>query len=245
MDRLLVLVFLLLTISGCSKDIGVSHQQLPKADELYNTALQEWEKHNYEKAADLFEQVEKNHPLSSWATKAQKMEIESLYMAGKYDDAIISADRFIYLHPVSDNIEYIYYLKALCYYDEIPTPDLDQEHTMQAKIAFNQLINNFPHSKYVREAKMKLELINDHIAAKEMMIGRFYLHKYKLTAALRRFSHVITHYDTTSHVAEALYRMTEIYASLKLYDEAKKYAAILGHNYNHSKWYERAFELLK
>lgn len=211
---------------------------------LYNEAQAALKEKEYQKATRLFEEVERQHPYSQWATKAQIMAAYSAYEGDNYDDAILALDRFIELHPGADDIDYAYYLKALAYYEQISDVARDQAITKQSLDAFNTLIQRFPDSKYARDAKMKMDLTYDHLAGKEMEIGRYYLNRGETNAAINRFRTVIKDYQTTTHVPEALHRLVECYLSLGLHTEAARIAAVLGHNYPGSKWYADTYKIV-
>lgn len=215
-----------------------------KVEPLYNSAVNSLEASNYKEAAAGFDEVERQHPYSVWAVKAQLMAAYSNYLANNYDDAIISLDRFIRLHPGSENIAYAYYLKALSYYERISDVSRDQLITERALTALNQIVQRFPTSKYARDAKLKIDLTHDHLAGKEMEIGRFYLKRKHYVAAINRFKRVVDNYQTTTHVPEALHRMVEAYSALGIANEAKKIAAVLGHNYPGNTWYKDTYDLV-
>ena len=197
---LLFCCFLALTACSTAKDAG--HMS---AEQLYNRGYKLLNKTSYAKAAETFEKVELEHPYSKWATKAKLMGAYAYYKDQKYDDAIISLDRFIKFHPGNKDIAYAYYMKGLCYYEQIVGVEKDQETTRQALDAFNQVIVRFPDSDYAQDARLKLDLIYDHLAGQEMEIGRFYLRQKNYLSALNRFSEVVNHYQTTSQIEEALY----------------------------------------
>jgi outer membrane protein assembly factor BamD len=213
-------------------------------DDLYNTAMDQVASEDYGKAAGTFEQVESQHPYSVWATKSQLMEVFADYENGKYDDAIIAADRYIQLHPGNPEIAYAYYIKAICYYVQIVDVGRDQKTTELAVKALDDVVRRFPDSKYARDAKLKLDFTHDHLAGKEMEIGRWYLKQGEYLAAMNRFKRVIDNYQTTTHVPEALERLVECDVALGLKKEAQENAAVLGYNYPGSHWYEDAYVLL-
>ncbi len=231
-------------VSACSstdkKDVYVEKP----VDVLYNQAMDLLAKEDYSKAADAFDQVEQQHPYSVWATRAQLMSAYALYQASKYDDSIIAADRFIQLHPGNRDVAYAYYLKALDYYIQIEDVGRDQKTTEQAMQALEEVVRRFPNTAYARDARLKIDLARDHLAGKEMEIGRWYeKHGYYL-AALNRFKRVVDKYQTTTHVPEALERLTECYLALGLKDEARRTAAVLGYNYPGSSWYAATYTLM-
>lgn len=214
-------------------------------EELYNTAVDLMQQQEYTKAALAFDEVERQHPYSVWATKAQLMAAYSQYQKNGYDDAIIALDRFIQLHPSHVDVPYAYYLKALCYYEQISDVGRDQKMTDLAAKSLQDLMTRFPSSKYARDAMLKLDLTRDHLAGKEMEIGRYYQAQKQYLAAINRFKLVIDNFQTTTHVPEALHRLTEAYEALGLVDEARKTAAILGHNFPGSEWYIDSYELVE
>jgi outer membrane protein assembly factor BamD len=233
-------VFVLAACSTSDKDVKTEQP----VDVLYKKATKALEDENYIEATKNFEEVERQHPYSQWATQAQLMAAYSSYLGQNYDDAVIALDRFIELHPGNKDVAYAHYLKALCYYEQISDVARDQEMTDQAMNAFNTLINRFPESEYTRDATLKRDLTLDHLAGKEMEIGRYYLNRGEVNAGINRFRTVVKDYQTTTHVAEALHRLVESYLTLGLKDEATRVAAVLGYNYPGSKWYKRSYDLL-
>ena len=222
-----------------------SEQKEPEsAEELYNKAYNQLEDTAYAKSAKTFEQVELEYPYSKWAVKAKLMSAYSYYKDKSYDDAIISLDRFIKFHPGNKDIAYAYYLKALCYYDQITGVEKDQSNTANALDALNNVILRFPNTDYAKDARAKIALTIDHLAGKEMEIGRYYLQQQNYLSALNRFSEVVSKYQTTSHIEEALYRQTEIYSIIGLNSEAVKAAQVLHHNYPDSQWSKEAQKLI-
>ena len=225
---------------GAKKDVYVEKP----VDDLYNKAMDEIVEERYAAAAKTFDEVESQHPYSVWATKGQIMAAYAQYEAGNYGEAIIAADRFIQLHPGHRDIAYAYYLKAISYYVQIIDVGRDQKITEQAVKALDDVVRRFPDSKYARDAKLKLDFTRDHLAGKEMEIGRYYLTRGQYLAAMNRFKRVIDNYQTTTHVPEALERLVECDLALGLTDEAKANAAVLGYNYPGSEWYEDAYALV-
>ncbi len=214
-------------------------------EDLYNEALDALEEPNYAQAATLFDEVERQHPYSAWATRAQLMAAYAYYQDNAYDDAVLALDRFIQLHPSNRHIAYAHYLKALCYYEQISDVSRDQQMTELAMKALDEVITRYPESRYARDAKIKLELTFDHLAGKEMDIGRSYLRQGHYLAAINRFKMVIQHYQTTTHVPEALHRLTESYLALGIEDEARRVASVLGHNFPGSDWYVDSYDLIE
>ncbi len=211
---------------------------------LYERASKAMDEQSYVEATRYFEEVERQHPYSQYSRRAQLMGAYASYLDQRYDEAVISLDRYIQLHPGAEDVDYAYYLKALCFYEQISDVRRDQDMTIQAVKALNTLINRFPDSEYSREAMLKRDLTLDHLAGKEMEIGRYYLNRGHVNAAINRFRSVIVNFQTTSHVAEALHRLVEAYMTLGLKNEAYQVAAVLGYNYPGSKWYERSYKLL-
>jgi outer membrane protein assembly factor BamD len=213
-------------------------------DTLYSAAKQRLDRGDTRQAAALFDEVERQHPYSPWARRAQLMSAFSYYVARDYTKAIQSAQRFLSIHPGNKDAPYAYYLIALCYYEQISDVTRDQKITQQAKQALTEVARRYPGTRYAADARLKLDLVNDHLAGKEMTIGRFYERTGKLIAATLRFRNVIDNYQTTSHAPEALYRLVETYLSLGVPDEAQKAAAVLGANYPGSAWYRKAYGLM-
>ena len=199
---------------------------------------------NNRSAAAGFDDVERQHPYSVWANKAQIMSAYAHYLSNDYDEAILAAERFIQLHPGSREVPYAYYITALSYYEQISDVGRDQMMTQRALESLDELVRRFPDSKYARDARLKIDLTRDHLAGKEMSVGRFYLGRGQYIAAINRFRSVIEIYQTTSHVPEALHRLTEAYLALGVIDEAQASAAVLGHNFPGSEWYLDSYALL-
>ncbi len=214
------------------------------AEEIFNEATEADKNGEFTKAITLFSEVERQHPYSDFATQAQIRQAEVAYDNLKYDDAIMALDRFVELHPGHPNVDYAYYLKALCYYEQMTDVRRDQAMTESAKEALDTVITRFPESKYARDAKLKKDLVVDHLAGKEMDIGRYYQKKELYNAAINRFMKVVKDYQTTTHVPEALHRLVETYMILGLKGEATQVAAVLGHNYPGSQWYVDSYALL-
>lgn len=240
MKKLIFCALFILTACASAPD-----ENTFSAEELYNLGYERMEKTEWSKAAATFEKVELEHPYSQWATKAKLMGAYAYYKDEKYDDAVLSLDRFIRYHPGNKDIAYAYYMKGLCYYDQIVGSEKDQDNTEKALDAFNQVIARFPESEYAQDARGKLALIRDHLAGQDMEVGRYYLSQKNYLSALNRFSNVVKNYQTTPQIEEALYRQVEIYTILGLKDEALFSEKVLGRNYPKSKWYQRALNLKK
>jgi len=211
---------------------------------LYNNAKDSLDSGQPEKAAKLFDEVERQHPYSKWATQAQLMSAYSYYQVDKYDDAIPALERFIELHPGNRSAAYAFYLRALCYYEQIEDVTRDQGNTELAQRALSDVVARFPNTPYSRDATVKLDLVRDHLAGKEMDVGRYYLKRGQYLAAINRFKTVVDKFQTTSHVPEALERLTESYIALGVFAEAQKTTAVLGYNYPGSQWYQDAYNLI-
>jgi outer membrane protein assembly factor BamD len=212
---------------------------------LYNTAKDKLNAGNYKLAAALFDEVERQHPYSIWARRAQLMSAFSYYLSKDFTESTNSAQRFLSIHPGNRDAPYAYYLIALNYYEQISDVTRDQKITQSALDSFGELIRRYPGTRYASDARLKIDLINDHLAGKEMEIGRYYQRRGQWLASATRFRRVSEDYQTTTHAAEALMRLTESYLALGIPEEAKKYAAVLGRNYPGSQWYERAYALMQ
>lgn len=213
-------------------------------DELYNTAMDQLQAGDLVGAAIAFEEVERQHPYSQWATRSMFMAAYAYYQAQRYDDAIIAAERFMEWNAGSENVPYAQYLIGMSYYERISDVGRDQQMTADAERAFTELVQRWPLTDYARDAELKLDLIRDHLAGKEMEVGRFYLKRNDYVAAINRFQRVLDDYQTTTHVPEALHRLAEAYMALGVRDEAYRNASILGYNYPGSIWYERTYGLM-
>jgi outer membrane protein assembly factor BamD len=243
--KLLALLLGAVTVTACSgnTDDKPAYVERP-VHELYNQATNALEKRNFEVAAKLFDEVERQHPYSLWATKAQLMAGYAFYEANLYDDALVAINRFIQLHPGNKDIPYAYYLRALSYYEQISDVSRDQGITRNALASLQDIVRRFPNSKYSRDARLKLDLTRDHLAGKEMAVGRWYLRQREYLAAINRFRQVVDNYQTTSHIPEALHRLSEAYSALGLTGEARQVASVLGHNYPGSEWYTDSYALV-
>ncbi len=238
----------LATVSGCAGRNKVKADTAYIArdvNSLYNAAKSRMDSGNFKVAAALFDEVERQHPYSIWARRAQLMSAFCYHMATEYTESNNSAQRFLSIHPGNRDAPYAYYLVALNYYAQISDVMRDQKITQQTLEAMGELIRRYPESRYAADARLKIDLINDHLAGKEMEIGRFYQRRGQWLAAAVRFRTVSEKYQTTTHTAEALMRLTESYLSMGIRDEAQRAAAVLGRNYPASKWYERAFALMQ
>ena len=231
-----------LLLAGCAADKAPS--DLP-VENLYNNAFDDLQKTKYKKAAEEFEQVEIEHPYSQWAVKAKLMGAYAYYKNEDYDDAVLALDRFIKYHPGNKDVAYAYYLKGMCYYDQISSADRDQADTEKAEEAFNRLIMLFPDSEYAADARKKVNLTEDYKAGQEMIIGRYYLNNGNYLSALNRFNVVLENYQTTVQIEEALYRQVEIYGILGLNKYAAGYYKILHNNYPDGVWTAKAAKVME
>ena len=232
--------------SGCARNrAGADTGYIARdVNTLYALAKETMDAQRYEEAAKLFDEVERQHPYSVWARRAQLMSSFSYYMARKYPEAISSSQRFLTIHPGNKDAPYAHYLVAMSYYEQIEDVTRDQRITQQAADAFGELIRRYPESRYANDARLKVDLINDHLAGKDMEIGRFYQRSGQWLAATLRFRNVVDKYQTTNHTPEALERLVESYLALGLPQEAQKSAAVLGRNYPGSVWYKRSYDLI-
>jgi outer membrane protein assembly factor BamD len=241
----LVFVAACLALAACGgKDDDKPYAEAP-VETLYNNALNELSAGDYVPSAKSFEEVERQHPYSVWATKAQLMAAFAYYQANKYEDALVALDRFIQLHPGNRDIAYAFYLRALCYYEQISDVARDQRMTELALQALREVTTRFPETRYARDATLKIDLTIDHLAGKEMDIGRYYQKRGQYVAGINRYRTVIEKFQTTSHVPEALHRLTESYLALGVQPEAQMAAAVLGHNFPGSDWYADTYFLLE
>ncbi len=237
---------IVLSLSACASkdDKKKPNYSETQVGTLYNQAMDLLLAQRYKESAAKFDDVDRQHPYSQWANRAQLMSAYAKYRNKKYDDSIIALDRFIQLHPNSRNIAYARYLKGQAYYEQIKDVRRDQSAARQSMKSFEELVRRNPDSRYARDARRKIDLVRDHLAGKEMDVGRFYLKRNRQLAAIGRFRTVVEKYQTTSHVPEALYRLTAAYAALGITDEARKIAAVLGYNYPASEWYIDSYSVV-
>ncbi len=242
---LILTITLAFTLVACSskKDKEVDVPKKP-VEEMFAEAKKLMEKGKLERAIKEYQEIERLYPFSPYATKSRVMEAYSQYKDDEYDKAIDVIDDFVQLNPGNEEVEFMYYLKAICYYDRIQDVKRDQEITVKAQSAFEEVINRFPGTEYAKDSKFKLDLIKDHLAAKEMEVGRFYMRQKNYIAAINRFQAVVKQYDNTEQIEEALYRLVEVNTILGFDDEAVRYATVLGYNYPSGKWYKRAYKLV-
>ena len=212
---------------------------------LYQDAARAMERRRFDDAVELFGEVERQHPYSAWARRAILMKAFAQYQQNDYDEAVTTLDQFISLHPGNKDAPYAYYLRAMCFYERIRDVGRDQDYTNNAVQALNDVVRRYPQTEYARDARLKLDLTFDHLAGKEMYVGRYYLKYGKHIAAINRFKMVVANYETTSHAEEALYRLVEAYLQIGVIEEARAAAAVLGANYPGSVWYEDAYDLMR
>lgn len=248
MKWFLLFVPLLWLLTACSdgpdSDMDDELESVTPVEELYNEAMDELQSQNWKSARKDFEEVERVHPTSQWAKHAQVMNAYAAYENQDYVETIAILNRFIRLYPGDERIPYAYYLIALSYYEQISDVGRDQSMTDQALSALKDVIRRFPDTDYARDAAVKRDLTVDHLAGKEMEIGRYYLTRSEYLAGIKRFQRVIDRYQGTTHTPEALHRLVEGYLKLGVITEAKKYAAVLGYNYPASEWYKDSYKLL-
>ena len=239
-------VALSLTLGACASNKQKKDQAYIARDveTLYLAAKEALDRKQYRQAAAMFDEVERQHPYSVWARRAQLMSAFSYFVAKDFTESISSSQRFLSLHPGSREAPYAYYMIAVSYYEQISGVQRDQRITQQALDALGELIRRYPNSDYAVDARLKVDLARDHLAGKEMEVGRYYQQQGLYLAAIIRFRTVVDQYDTTSHTPEALHRLVESYLALGLPEEAQKAAAVLGANYPTSKWYQRSYALI-
>jgi len=231
------------SVFGGNKKETLAYVERP-AELIYNEGFEEMEQRDWDRAKLFFQEVERQHPFSKWARRSMLMTSYAHYRSTDYEESIATAQRFISLHPGNESTPYAYYLIAINYYDQIFDVGRDQETTVNAEAALQQVVRRYPDSDYARDARLKLELTRDHLAGKEMDIGRYYLRDNQQLAAIGRFKNVVKEYETTSQVEEAMHRIVESYVALGVIEEAKLVASVLGYNYPSSEWYADSYELL-
>lgn len=243
--RLGLIVALAVTATACqgNRKEELAYIERP-AELIYNEGIEQFDKNRYDRAAQFFDEVERQHPYSEWARRAMMMAAYANYQSNDYDAAISTAERYIALYPGGQTTAYAYYLIALCHYERILDVGRDQSSTRAAMEALTQVTRRYPQTDYARDARLKIDLTLDHLAGKEMDVGRWYLRQGHDLAAINRFKRVVEEYETTSHVPEALHRLVEAYVALGILDEAREVAAVLGYNYPGSVWYEDTYDLL-
>lgn len=237
----LLLAATLITACASSKPEG---ELTGTVGQLYNDGMDNIQKKRYSQAVHNFEELDRQYPYSGWATRGQMMTAYAQMLDENYDDSLATIDRFIKMHPGHRDLAYMYYLAGLNHYNQMTDVNRDQSSTQDALDAFNEVVNRFPQSPYARDARLKITLCNDHLAGKEMTVGRYYQSQKQYLPAINRFRTVVQNYQTTTQTPEALYRLTESYLALGINDEAVRAASILGYNYPASPWYAQAYGLL-
>jgi outer membrane protein assembly factor BamD len=215
------------------------------AESLYNNGIDALHGKRYKLAVSQFETIQQNFPYSGYTANAQLMEGYAYYLQDSYPDAVSQIDRFLQLHPTSDEAAYAYYLRALCYYEQIADIQRDQQGTVQAINALQDVVTRFPDTAYARDARLKIDLCRDHLAGKEMLVGRYYEKQHLYEAAINRYQRVVQDFQTTNHAAEALHRLVELDLKLGMTDQARKNASVLGYNYPGSVWYQDSYADLR
>lgn len=238
-------VAFVLPLSGCADNDKNAILPDEPADKLYNEGLTLLNRKEYSDAAKKFEEVDRQHPYSDWARKSLLMSAFAYYQEQKHDETIAAARRYVSLHPGSQDAAYAQYLIASSYYDRIPDITRDQQATERAMRALEEVVRKYPDTEYAEGARRKIEVARDQLAGKEMLIGRFNMDKRNFTGAINRFKVVVTQYQTTRHVEEALMRLTESYMALGIVNEAQTAASVLGHNFPSSEWYRDAYKLVE
>jgi outer membrane protein assembly factor BamD len=244
--RMGALALLILALPACSWFGKEEIVPDDPADKLYNEGLYLLNnKRDYKKAAKKFEEVDRQHPYSEWARKALIMSAYAHYEGTEYEDSVTAAKRYVTLHPGSPDAAYAQYLIGSSYFDQIPDITRDQQRTQKAMESLDEVVRKYPNTEYAISAKKKVEVARDQLAGKEMDTARFYQKRREYIAAINRFKVVITQYQTTRHVEEALMRLAETYMALGIVNEAQTAAAVLGHNFPDSQWYKDAYNLVK
>ncbi len=236
-----------LALSACAGEkkpqTRLAYQERP-VELLYSTGAYRLDQRRWTEAVAYFQEVERQHPYSEWSRRAILMTAYAHYQANQYADAIEDADRFVQLYPGNPQVVYAYYLKAVCYFEQIVDVNRDQAATEQALAALRDIVARYPRTEYAADARLKIDMVNDQLAGKEMTIGRYYLRQGQTLAAINRFKTVIDKYQTTTHTPEALYRLVESYTTLGLMGEATANGAVLGYNFPGDPWYRDAYRLL-
>ncbi|MHB1103304.1 MAG: outer membrane protein assembly factor BamD [Devosia sp.] len=245
--RLVALGLVVLVLAGCNLfgPSKIKEEAIIPPETLYQTALNDMDAQRYATAIKSLEKLSRQHPYSEYNEKAKLMEVYANYRIGRFDEAILAADRYLALYPSSKEVPYVLYLKGTSYFGQIRDITRDQQISQNAIETYNLLIANYPDSDYAKDARDKMVISVDQLAGKEMSVGRYYLGNGQYAAAINRFRVVAENFQTSTHIEEALYRLTEANLALGLLEEARTAAAVLGHNYPTSSWYKQAFELLQ
>ncbi len=237
-----------IAITGCStggaRSASRAYVERP-VEVLYNAAAEELDRKSYDEAVELFNEVERQHPFSEWARRASLMSAYASYKSRRYDDAILTAERYIGLNPGSEGAAYAHHIVALSHFNQIIDVGRDQRTTELARGALEEVVRRYPDSEYAQDARVKLDMVRDQLAGKEMTVGRWYLRRNQHLPAINRFKRVVEQYDTTSHAPEALHRLVESYMSVGLRGQALAAAAVLGHNHPESDWYRLTYAMME
>ena len=243
---LLATVFVCFLLAGCtSTKLAIPETEGEKLQILYSNAIELVRKKDFVDAAILFEDIERQYPYSKWSNQAQLMTAFCYFKSQMHEESIDALERFIALYPSSKKISYAYYLRALNYFEQIKDVERDQSLTAKSKQAFYEVVNRYPESEFADDAYEKIDIINDRLAAKEIVIARYYQFNHQWISAINRYNKILREYDTSVYTEEALHRLVEIYLSLGLHEEAKNYASTLGFNFPSSDWYIKSYELVK
>ncbi|WP_299975349.1 outer membrane protein assembly factor BamD [Devosia sp. 66-22] len=245
--RLATVLLLVATVSACSMfgPSKIKDEEIIPAETLYQTVLSDMDKQRYNTAIENLKKLERQHPYSEYNEKAKLMEVYANYRIGKFDEAILAADRYMALFPSSEEMPYVLFLKGTSYFAQITDITRDQQLSQDAIATYTLLIANYPKSDYAKDARDKMVIAVDQLAGKEMSVGRYYAGNGQYAAAINRFRVVVDKYQTSTHIEEALFRLTESNLALGLTNEAQTAAAVLGHNYPSSSWYKDALGLLQ
>ena len=243
-NTFLFLVLIIFTACSDTK-LMTPETEGEKLQILYNDAMDLVKKRDFVDAALLFEEIERQYPYSKWSNQAQLMSGFCYYKSNMYNDSLDSLERFIALYPGSKKISYAYYLRALNYFEQISDVERDQTLTSKSKLAFEEVVNKYPESEFARDALDKIDIINDRLAAKEIEIARYYQFNHQWISAINRYNKILDEFNTSIYTEETLFRLVEIYFSLGLHEEARRYAATLQFNFPDSDWYLKSYELIK
>ena len=240
-----IILLLAVLVSCADTKLQTPETEGERLQILYSNAMKSVNKKDFVDAAILFEDIERQYPYSKWSNQAQLMTSFCYYKSSMYNESLDSLERFIALYPGSKKISYAYYLRALNYFEQIKDVERDQSMTEKAKQAFYEVTTKYPDSQFTQDALDKIDIINDRLAAKEMEIARYYQFDHQWISAINRYNDILENYKTSVYTAESLHRLVEIYYSLGLYEEAKRYAATLGHNFPDSKWYVMSYKIIE
>ncbi len=248
--KIAIVIFAIFNLSACAgfnlfAPQKITQEEIIAPEILYQSALDDIDRQYFQTALKTLAKLERQHPFSEYAEKAKLMIVFANFRTGKYADAILAADRYLALYPSSKEVPYILYLKGTSYYAQIKDITRDQQLAQDAIDTLQLLVSTYPKSKYSDDARESLRTAYDQLAGKEMSVGRYYQGNGQYMASINRFRVVVQKYQTSTHIEEALFRLVESYLSLGLINEARTSAAILGHNYSSSQWYQSAYNLLQ